>query len=301
MPTIEPVQTQPTIITTAHTKMPSQILSEMKGPVTPTAPEAPLSEQPKEQTTAPTEDEKRFQALTLKEKQLLKERQELKRLKEELQNKYKPWEEAQEVAKQSKIEALKRLGISYDDVTNEFLGAQNMTPEQIAEAKANAIVEERLKAFEEQQKQQNLQMQQKQYDMAIKQIKFDAKALAESSENYPLVKATQAYDTVVELMESTHNDSDRLMSVEEATKQVESDLKTYVLDLVKIPQIRSEIQALLQQQGPTQLIKPEKSLTLTNKTTASPALAADVSSMNSAQKEAYYRQRAIDLLEGRIS
>ncbi len=304
MPTIEPAGQTNQITQTVNTKTASQILAGMQAAKQPapsdaTVPAAPTeAASPAEAPKEPTENDKRLQALTIKEKQILKERQELKRLTQELQTKYKPWEEASEVSKQSKLEAMRRLGFTYDDLTNEFLGVQNMTPDQVAEAKAQAIVEQRLKEFEDRQQKQSVEVQQQQYDRAIKQIKADAKSITESSQNYPLVKTMEAYDTIVELMESTHNDSDRLMSVEEAIKQVETDLKTYVLSLATVPEIRSELLALLQ--PVKQSLQAGKSPTLTNKTTATPVAAADVSVMTSSQKEAYYRQRAIAAIEGRL-
>lgn len=299
MPIIEPVSSGTFHTNSVNTQMPSKVLEKLQVTQSAASPveeitSVPDPEKPKELS----EQEKHFQALTIKEKQLLRRDQELKRREQELQNKYKPWEEAEEVKKQSKIEALKRLGITYDDVTNEFLGSQNMTAEQkIQQLEARIEQEAQLREqSKKQQEDQAKQYQQQQYDLAIKQIKGDAKSIVDTSQNYPLVKHTEAYDTIVEIMVKAHEEDEtgRVMPVEEAIKQVEQDLRTYVKEVAQIPEIRSELMALLNEPALKSTNKPEKSPTLTNKT-VSPPLGIDLSSMTAAQKEAYYRQRAINI------
>lgn len=283
---------------TQKTQMPSAAISGNSA--TPPVLEAPQPEQtqqtstetnPVPRETSPKADAK-FIALSKKEKALLQRDRSLKERERQISEKaerYKAWEEAAQLASTNKLEAIKKLGITYDDLTNIALN-QQPTPEQIAEMKAQETVEMKLNAFKEEQKQKEIESTQKAYESARQQIKIETQRLV-NQENFPLVNSTKAFDTIVELIEQTFHETGEIMSVEAATTEVEQYLEEQALEIAKLDKIRSKILPKEEpKQSPVQATKQQPQ-TLTHKTTVAPAAPG-----NSPDER---RRRAIEVFYGR--
>lgn len=293
MPEIIPL-TQ-TTVRTANTMQPS---AKALSPETPIAPvqatqEAAPQEPPKE--VKKEEPDPRFIALSKKEKELLRMRQEIQKEREMLQNKYKSYEEL-EALKSDKLKLLEKLGVSYDDHTNLVLGQQNLTPEQIAQMKAEEIVKRELEVYKQAEQQRQAEQQQQAYDNALQQIAYEAEEFCNKSNDFPLVKEEKAYDTVKELIRQTFDETGKIISVEQAVSEVEQHLMEETLRRAKHDKIRSQ---LLKDEQPKieQVKEPElitKPQTLTHRTTVSP-------SVSSPKNETYEqkKQRLIQKYSGR--
>lgn len=259
-----------TITAQTNTKMGQ--FTEAQAPVIPEVPsqtEAPQTEEPKEKTL----DSERFAALTKKERQIQKRARELQEKERALMR----WEEAEKLAGTNKLEAIKRLGITYDDLTNLHLsqmGADEQTPEAIATRKAQEIARQELEAFKKQQEEVNQQLQQQQYQNAKLQIQSEAKALtAGRPEDFAYINLENAHDTIVELIEQTYFQDGRLMPVEEAAREIETYLENKYEKLSQLPKFRSKyMPAVAQDQKPSALKaeNTQKPQTLTHRNTTSP-------------------------------
>lgn len=260
----------------------------------------PVETSPPEVAPTPKEEVKpdpRFIALSKKEKEILRKQKEMEEREKLLSEKYKPYEELQELSKTNKLKALEKLGMSYDELTNLYLGQNPMTPEQIAEFKANQIVEEKFKEFTTRQQEQQAEQQKHSYTQALAQITQEAEAIASKDDAYPLVKNTKSFDTITSLVEQTYHETGRIMPVEEAMQEVESFLEEKMLEIAKLDKIRSKLLATEEQkpQSPTEKSEtPQKPQTLTHKTTVAPAGSKPLTPQEKWQK-------AIDVFYGRAT
>lgn len=284
MPTVEafnPIQevTHSTNATKQNTASPPEATSPIAAAVAPTT-------EVKQERVDP-----RILEYSRREKMLLQERRRLQQEKEELKQ-YDPWREAAQLAQTDKLKALQKLGITYDELTNQYLGQQNWTPEQIAAHKAQEVAEQKYKEFEQRQLEQTRQVQQQQYNQAIQQITADVKTIAETSQNYPLVKTLGAYENVTKRIEDTFHQTGRIMSTEEALRAEEQEMEEVAYELAQVEKIRNRF--LSTQNMPRQ---PQSAIqqtqTLTHKqTTATPR--------NRPLTAEEKRLRAIDIFYGRV-
>lgn len=218
MPEITPIELAKETVITQVTQTPSAKLAASKAtaPQEIALPEPKVEDVPretKEEEKPPIkrDDDGKFAALSKREKELVRRDRELKERERQLAEKYKPFEEATQLAPQSKVQALQRLGINYDDLVAEQLGLSNLTPEQIAEKKAAEIVEEKLRVFQEQQKQLALEQQQKTYAQALQQITSEVKQACDP-DKFPIVNNIKGFDTVTSLIEQTYHQTGEILS-----------------------------------------------------------------------------------------
>lgn len=240
------------------------------------------------------DDATRIGALLRKEKILRAKERQLKEQEENYKRQFQPWQEASELAKSNKLEALKKLGISYDDLTTQMLNGGNLPPEVIAEQKAEAAAQRKFEAFKKQQDDERATEQKKNYEDALKNIGLEAKGLSESSDKFPLVKASEAFNDIGRDIEAEFHRTGRIMSVEEACTKMEQEIYDGLLELSKIDKIRSKLLEVEAPKTPETAKVQEipKISTLTHKTTAAtPA----TKPLTAAEK----RQKAIDVFYGR--
>lgn len=252
--------------------------SQRMGAVSPTPPpeaavEAPAP--PPEKTDEEKQSDARFAALTRKEKQLFQMRKDLAQQKKMLgdqASKWKPYEDLEQVAKTNKLEAMRRLGISYEDLTQAMLGQEQQSPEQVAAIKAEEVVRQQLDIYQKQQQAQQQAQMQQHYEAAKQQIISEAKTLAQANQkDFQIVNKLNAYDTIGELIELTFHETGSLMPVEEAMKEVEAYYRAEMQEISQLDFIRSQ---LLESQDPKQGAQPaannQQPKTLTHKSTVSP-------------------------------
>jgi hypothetical protein len=268
MPEITPFTTPITEIK-ANTQMPS---GTMKMPVAPTnttePPKQDLQNEPPKEVKK-EEVDPRFIAMARKEKELRALDLKIKAQQQELETKYKSAQELLELKEKDKFAAAEKLGLTYEEWTNHQLGEMNLTPEQIAERKAIEIVKKELEQERALRKQEEEQRFQQTYQQALKDISQEAKKFATESQEFPLVKTTESFDTITSLIEQTYQTTGKLIPVEEATKMVE---KSFREDLDELYKLLNPPKEELKPQPATQApqLKPQQQ-TLTHKTTVSPS------------------------------
>lgn len=258
-----------------NTQTGSQLYQRMKSaeemPKAPVeaAPEAPKPVEKKE------EPDPRFLALTKKEKELRQMQRELQEQKKILESKYKPYEEVEALKQTNKLEALKRMGMSYDDITNEFLSQNPMTPEQMAVNTAREIAQKEIAEYKKQSEEAQKTQQQQAFDNAVAQITKEAEYLCNKSSDFPLVKESGAFDTVSSLVKEHFFETGLVMPVEEAITQVEQNLYDGFMQFAKLEKIKLK---LMEDSAPkpdpsaTPAQEPMKQQTLTHKQTVAPTI-----------------------------
>jgi len=193
--------------------------------------------------------------------------------------------------KQDALGVLEAEGIAtYDDITNRAMNRQPVDP-----VLQNTILQlqeqiKDLKAQSENSQKAMTQQQQANYQAAVKQIKADAKALVSSDPEFETVKAMNAVNDVVELIEQTYKKDGVVLSVEEAAKEVENYLVEEAMKITQIDKIRKRMAAAnassLKSEVKSQTQQQTQMKTLTNATSSTRPLTA--------------RERAIAAAEGRL-
>lgn len=287
--TVTPTTTPPSV------KLQEQLQASEQSPPNVEAP-APAGELAKDP------EAEKFEKFSRLEKKLLYERKKLEEQRkavEEKEARLKPYEEAQSLASQRQaLKAIEKLGITYDDLTNLVLNQGNLTPEQIAEQKAESIVTQRINELQKQQAEAAEKAQAEQYQRALQQITQEAQNLAAQSQDFPLVKHMEAYDTVTALIEQTFHQTSRIMPVEEAMKEVENYLEENTLQVAKLDKIKNKLfpaQEEPQKQAPVAPAQSQQPKTLTHRVATAPTPAAK--NLTAEEK----RQRAIDIFYGRVT
>lgn len=239
---------------------------------------------------------KQFQQLARQERQLrlkvqqqeqaIKAREEaLKTREEALIAKDKQYQQgyiSKDQLKQDTLKILADSGISYDELTQQILTQQPVNPRvesQISRLEAK-IAE--LEAAADSNTKSYAQQQQDSYKAAVKQIGLDVKALVKSDPvTYEAVAKTGSINDVVELIEQTYAKDGVLLSVEDATQEVEN----YLVDegvntLSRIDKIKKKITAsgatVSKSSSPQTQVQTKQTQmkTLTNATSSSRKLSA---------------------------
>lgn len=295
MPTITPVFQEGTMTIQHNTQMPSAQLAQKQQVQTT---QSPTSTPPSTTETAPEEavslDQKKLRALLNREKQIVNARKKLEQEQKELEMhkaSSRQWMEAAELAKDNKLEALAKLGITYDDLTQQILSGGQVPPAQIARQEARNELEE----YKKQQKLEAAENQKSQYAEGLKHVTNEIKYMVEAeADKYPLVKLDGSYEDIAKWIESEFHRTGRITPVEDAIERWENDALSGLEELAKIEKVRNKFTPQDRQQ-PTSP-KPtahQVAQTLNQRATApipSPKPMSD----------AERRQRAIDAFYGRI-
>lgn len=139
---------------------------------------------------------------------------------------------------------LNDIGVTYDSLTQQALNQP--APELLELRKTNAVlqsqIEELKKDFQE-SKKASTEQQAQAYQQAVAQISADVSSLVDSDAAYELVKATKSEKDVVQLITDTYAEEKRLMTIEEAAKEVEDFLLETLAPVARLSKIQQRIAA----------------------------------------------------------
>lgn len=192
--------------------------------------------------------EKAFRAkVQAQEQQLQAERQALAAAKAEIEAQKTSYEKdyiPKQRLNEDTVQALLEAGISYDQITSQFLQqASNPTdPRVSAEIKALRAELAALKGETESTKKSIVDTQQANYNEALNTMKSDARRLVkEFPEEYQAIKETDSTQDVVDLIVKTYEEDKELMTVEEAAAMVEQELVERISKYAQLSKIQQKI------------------------------------------------------------
>jgi hypothetical protein len=242
----------------------------------------------------------RFAALARKEAEVFRKSQAIRQQQAELARQaeeLKAFQAARQQAKLNPLDALKQLGLTYDELTEFVLNDNKPTPsaevqsvrQEIEEFKRQAA-EERRRA-EEQQKSMLLEEQQRVVEAFREEVND---YVSQHSETYELTALYGGANLVSEVIEEHFRQSGKLMSIPEAAKLTEE----YYEDLARKAQATKKFAATQQKATPPQVSSqgtvPKLGPTLTNDLTVTAAARAQ-----SPRTDAERIAAAMARLEGR--
>lgn len=210
-----------------------------------------------------------------REQDLQQREQEIAKIKSEYESGYI----SKQRLKERTLDALAEAGVSYDEVTQQQIDAGSVSPAVRAQLER---LEARLAKQDEElarQRKGSEEQQGEAYKAAVRQIRQDATDLVSSDPEFEMIKATNSVKDVVELIEATFKDEGRVMTVEEAAKEVEQHLLEEIDKLTRIEKIKKRLatkpaaQERTNAQPPLNK-QPQPMKTLTNATSSTRQLSA---------------------------
>lgn len=178
------------------------------------------------------------QAIKAREDAIAAKEQELKAKEEEYRSGY--ISKAQ--LKRDTVGTLEAEGMSYDELTQQYINRQTPLDPRISSIieRQEAQIAKLLEAQENNTKA-STEAQDNQYKAAVKQIKTDVESLVKTDDAYEMVRLTGSVSDVVELIEKTWQQEERLMTVEEAAQEVEDYLIEEGLKLAKAKKVQTRL------------------------------------------------------------
>lgn len=171
----------------------------------------------------------------------------------------------QDRIKQDILGVMAEQGISYDDVVQQILNQQPKNPQ--VEAKMSAM-ESKIQALTqmlEDNKKSQVEAQDASYKAAVNQIRLDVKNLVKNDSNFELIQAANATNDVVQLIEETYQKDGILLSVEQASEEVEKYLEEEAMKFTRLGKIKKKLETTstsqAQQQPQQKQSQPMKTLT----------------------------------------
>lgn len=227
------------------------------------APKAPATPEPPKAT--PGDFAAKFAALSRREKDLVHREAELKKQAEQLKGK-SSIDELKGKAKQNPMEALKEMGLTYEEITQYILeGKVSDTPE-----KRIQTIDERVAAIERKEKEMQAKEAQAKIDAAVQNFKTDiTNFVSKDEEKYSLIRESKAEELVYSTIEKYFEETQRVLDMEEACDLVEKHLESEVEKWTKFRKVQKRFEgAGTQKTAPVApnppAVKTETTNTLTN-------------------------------------
>lgn len=193
--------------------------------------------------------------------------------------------------KQDPYGVLTEAGLTYDEITQAALNAQNVQTDPRVTAQIAKLEKMVMEANERAAKLEEASQQSKteSYQQAVAQIKSEASKLVYTDPAFELIKETNSVSDVVELIESTFKADGILMTVEEACQAVEEHLVEEAMKLSKIKKLQ---QKLGQSTAPTPVTKPQQ---------PQPNAPKTLTNGMATPRPMSVRERAIAAMEGKLN
>lgn len=185
--------------------------------------------------TTPSQPDPRLEQLARKERALSKQMRDFQAQRAQFEADKKGLL-AKDAWKQQFLQDPTSLGLSYQEISERFL--QQPSPEQQRESELMRKIE----ALEQRIEATSTKIDdgtKGAYDQALKQISREASSLVEASKDYELVKAYDATQDAVSLIEEVYKSEGVLMTTEEALREVEGYLMEQAQKVLSIEKVRS--------------------------------------------------------------
>lgn len=138
--------------------------------------------------------------------------------------------------------ALNEAGLSYDELTQLALSPKPQTdPALLSVIEALKSQVEELRGSQEKFKQSSEDNAKQQYQQALNNIKAEVTSLVNTDPEFETIQATGSIGDVVDLIEAEFKASGRLMSVDEAAKEVEEYLVEEAIKIGRLKKIQQRL------------------------------------------------------------
>jgi DNA-binding transcriptional MerR regulator len=279
--------------------VPTPTAAEVLAPQQEAAPvEAPAPEPVEERPAPPRAD--RFAMLARKEQDLYRKQQAVKQQQQMLAQQaeqLRAFEQAKKQAVLNPLDALKQLGLTYEQITEYVLNDNRPTPNAEVQSVRQELEEFKRQAREDQERvlEQQREMQTREQQQIIEHFRSEVNEYVEQhTENYELTNLYGGAHLVSEVIEEHFRQTQKLLTIPEAAKLVEEHYEDLARKSLATKKFAATQQKAASPQETVAAQAPRMGPTLSNDLTASVA-----ASPKSQRTDADRIAAALARLEGR--
>ena len=193
----------------------------------------------------PTPDpfSRRFAQLAREQKKLRQERDEIKRVQQELdarKNTVSTYDDLQKLARENPYEVMQKLGLDYEALSRQVLQDGEITPEQKMAGEMKRLRDE-IDAMKAERAELQKQQEAKKYQDTYSTFVDEIKTFVDNTNEFEFVKANNAYHVVAEVMQEQYNSTQEVMSYDEASKMVEDYYEAEAEKFLKVPKLEQRL------------------------------------------------------------
>lgn len=235
------------------------------------APE-PVAEKPREQPRAD-----RFAVLARKEAEVFRKAQAVRQQQAEIARQaeeIRAFQSARQQALQNPLEALKSLGLTYEQVTDFVLNDNKPTPNLEVMSVRQELEEFKRQQREEQQQllAQRREMEQQEIQQTLQQFQEEvSEYVTQHAETYELTALYNGANLITQVIEECFKQDGKLLSIPEAAKLVEEHYEDLARKTLATKKFAATQQKVASPQAPQTAPAPSIGRTLSNDLSASVA------------------------------
>ena len=193
----------------------------------------------------PTPDpfSRRFAQLAREQKKLRQERDEIKRVQQELdarKNTVSTYDDLQKLARENPYEVMQKLGLDYEALSRQVLQDGEITPEQKMAGEMKRLRDE-IDAMKAERAELQKQQEAKKYQDTYSTFVDEIKTFVDNTNEFEFVKANNAYHVVAEVMQEQYNSTQEVMSYDEASKMVDDYYEAEAEKFLKVPKLEQRL------------------------------------------------------------
>tara|TARA_R100001440_G_scaffold23496_1_gene38301 strand:+ start:2171 stop:3133 length:963 start_codon:yes stop_codon:yes gene_type:complete len=192
---------------------------------------------------APDPFSRRFAQLAREQKKLRQERDEMKRLQQDLdarKNTVSTYDDLQKLARENPYEVMQKLGLDYEALSRQVLQDGEITPEQKMSGEMKRLRDE-IDAMKAERAELTKQQEAKKYQDTYATFVDEIKTFVDNTNEFDFVKANNAYHVVAEVMQEHYNSTQEVMSYDDASKMVEDYYEAEAEKYLKVPKLEQRL------------------------------------------------------------
>lgn len=192
---------------------------------------------------APDPFSRRFAQLAREQKKLRQERDEMKRVQQELDARkgtVSSYDDLQKLARENPYEVMQKLGLDYEALSRQVLQDGEITPEQKMAGEMKRLRDE-IDAMKAERAELVKQEEAKKYQDTYGRFVDEIKSFVDNTNEFDFVKANNAYHVVAEVMQEHYNSTQDVMSYDDAAKMVEDYYEAEAEKYLAVPKLEQRL------------------------------------------------------------
>jgi hypothetical protein len=192
---------------------------------------------------APDPFSRRFAQLAREQKKLRQERDEMKRVQQELDARkgtVSSFDDLQRLARENPYEVMQKLGLDYEALSRQVLQDGEITPEQKMAGEMKRLRDE-IESMKAERAELVKQEEAKKYQDTYGRFVDEIKSFVDNTSEFDFVKANNAYHVVAEVMQEHYNSTQEVMSYDDAAKMVEDYYEAEAEKYLAVPKLEQRL------------------------------------------------------------
>ena len=192
---------------------------------------------------APDPFSRRFAQLAREQKKLRQERDEMKRVQQELdarKSTVSSYDDLQKLARENPYEVMQKLGLDYEALSRQVLQDGEITPGQKMAGEMKRLRDE-INAMKAERAELVKQEEAKKYQDTYSTFVDEIKSFVDNTTEFDFVKANNAYHVVAEVMQEHYNSTQEVMSYDDAAKMVEDYYEAEAEKYLAVPKLEQRL------------------------------------------------------------